>query len=694
MLSDPLDISRSQRVFLSTVAPAKADWILASTIAIISMIVFVCLAPFAKVQLPIVPAFIPTYESALLICDLITATLLFGQFSLLRSRALLVLAGAYLFSGLMAIPHALTFPGVFSPTGLLGAGTHTTSWIYISWHVIFPLIVIAYASIKNKQQLISEAISSREAIAWTVVAAAGTTLTLSLITILGQDYLPPILNQSLHYAPHAVVSLWFAYVATIAGLVLLIARRPHTLIDVWLIVVMFAWAFDVGLSAAFNNGRYDIGFYAGRIFVLLGGSVVLTIMLVELTRLYSRLTIYAGSLEAGVRAEMDERKRAEATLAQVQKMEAIGNLTGGMAHDFNNMLGVVIGNLDTALLTAEGEVAELIKDSIDACTSASELTRRLLAFARKQPLRPERLDTGKLIINLVELLRRTIGEDINISLDLGKDVWPIVADKAQLESSLTNLVTNARDAMPHGGRLYITTNNRHLDADYAAMYPEVIPGDYSVIEVTDTGTGMSTETLAHIFEPFFTTKDVGKGTGLGLSMVFGFIKQSKGHVSVYSELGVGSTFRLYFPRVRDEEDDTAAFQEIARTAIRGNGETILVVEDNDRLRRVVLRQIQGLGYKTIESNGPDHAIELLRKTDQHIDLLFTDIVMPGSTDGIGVAQAALTLQPHIKVLMTSGFPGGVNLHDRLGTGDEAVHLLSKPYRLDELSVSLHEAIKG
>src|SRR5579862_3362763 len=252
--------------------------------------------------------------------------------------------------------------------------------------------------------------------------------------------------------------------------------------------------------------------------------------------------------------ETSARNQAEARLIQAQKMEAIGNLTGGLAHDFNNLLGIIIGNLDLlrgVLKTrpaAAQEADELTHEALDAAIRGADLTKRLLAFARRQPLQPEHVNINELVSGMVKLLRRTLGETIEVSLDLSPDMWPVTVDPAQLEASLANLATNARDAMPAGGKLMIATMNRHLDADYSVQNPEVTPGDYAVIEVSDTGSGMLPDVMSRIFEPFFTTKPHGKGTGLGLSMVFGFMKQSGGHINCYSEPGAGTTFRLYLPR--------------------------------------------------------------------------------------------------------------------------------------------------
>jgi PAS domain S-box-containing protein len=395
-----------------------------------------------------------------------------------------------------------------------------------------------------------------------------------------------------------------------------------------------------------------------------------------------------GVLVTAAIRNITERRSTEAQLRQAQKAEAIGNLTGGIAHDFNNMLGVIIGNLDLAaeMLVDHAEAAELLQEAMEAALSAAELTRRLLAFARRQPLRARRIAPNELITNIFRLLRRTLGENIEITLDLADDLWPVVADAPQLEAALTNLATNARDAMPAGGRLAITTANHHLDAEYAAAHGEVTPGDYIAIEVTDGGAGMAREVVEHIFDPFFTTKEMGKGTGLGLSMVFGFMKQSGGHIHVYSERGVGTTFQLYLPRVSEgpvEIEDVRA-----PAARRGEGEVVLVVEDNDRLRRVAMRHLRGLGYHPIEAADPEAALAVLER--EQVDLLFTDVVMPGATDGIELARLTIERWPEIKVMLTSGFPGTI-LDVRLGPRGAAVRLLSKPYRLEDLARALREA---
>jgi PAS domain S-box-containing protein len=386
--------------------------------------------------------------------------------------------------------------------------------------------------------------------------------------------------------------------------------------------------------------------------------------------------------------DITERQTVEAQLRQAQKMEAIGNLTGGMAHDFNNLLGVIVGNLGLVQeqLGKDEDLGEMVGEALDAAWRGADLTRRLLAFARRQPLRPMRVDINELVSDTVRLLRRLLGEDIEVSLNLGPELWPVTVDPAQLESAIANLANNARDAMARGGRLIIATANRQLDADYAAIHAEVTPGDFVMIEVSDTGAGMSPEVMSQIFEPFFTTKEQGKGTGLGLSMVFGFLRQSGGHINVYSEPGVGTTFRLYLPRATAE--DIAADVAETVTVQQGAGETVLVVEDNAAMRRVSTRQLRDLGYRVLECDRAAAALDILQR--ERVDLLFTDIVMPGGLDGVELARLAQERWPTLKIVLTSGFPQArLNGDKELGN----LQLLSKPYHREELAAALQAALR-
>ena len=373
--------------------------------------------------------------------------------------------------------------------------------------------------------------------------------------------------------------------------------------------------------------------------------------------------------------DLTERQAIEEQLRQVQKIEAIGQLTGGIAHDFNNLLGVIIGNLDLLRDTRgdDEELNELSGDALDAALRGADLTRQLLAFARRQPLQPQSVDLVELVDATMRLLRRVLGENIDVRVTHEEPAGRVFVDRAQLEAALTNLTTNARDAMPNGGTLMVNTGRRCLDADYAALHADVTPGRYMLIEVTDTGVGMPAEVQERIFEPFYTTKDRDRGTGLGLSMVFGFLKQSGGHVSVYSEVGVGTTFRLYLPSA---QGGVAMNTEpgLAEQLI-GKGETALVVEDDTPIRRIVVRYFRELGYEVIEARNAAEALERLQADP--VDVMFTDVVMPGAMDGLALAREASDLWPDLRVILTSGFPQ-TKLKDDLMQG--CFRLLSKPYR--------------
>jgi PAS domain S-box-containing protein len=385
--------------------------------------------------------------------------------------------------------------------------------------------------------------------------------------------------------------------------------------------------------------------------------------------------------------EVTEQRAVEAQLRQAQKMEAIGNLTGGLAHDFNNLLGVVIGNLDLAReqMTGELPVIEMVDEALEAAWRGADLTRRLLAFARRQPLQAVVIDLNELVANTVRLLRRVLGEHIEVTLDLTDGVWPVSADPAQLEAALANLATNARDAMAQGGRLSIRTGNATLDTDYAASHSDVAPGDFAMVEVNDTGVGMPPDIAARIFEPFFTTKPAGAGTGLGLSMVFGFMRQSGGHINVYSEPGFGTSFRLYLPRAHDKVADREA---LAAPEARGSGECILLVEDNAPMRRIALRQLRELGYRALEAERAAEAIGILQHAP--VDLLLTDIVMPGGLDGVELARLARERWPRLKIILTSGFPDvRTNAAAAMPTD---LRLLNKPYSKDALARVLRDAL--
>ncbi|MCD0423764.1 PAS domain S-box protein [Rubrivivax sp. JA1024] len=387
--------------------------------------------------------------------------------------------------------------------------------------------------------------------------------------------------------------------------------------------------------------------------------------------------------------DLTEKIAFEEQLRQSQKMESIGQLTGGIAHDFNNMLTVITGTIDIISdgVADQPQLAAIAKLISEAADRGSELTRLLLAFARKQPLRPDETGVNALLAGLQSLLRPTLGERIEVETVLAPDTWPIYVDRGQLESALVNLAVNARDAMPKGGKLTIETSNVMVDPDLGKRLGDLAPGDYVMISITDSGSGIPEAIRNKVFDPFFTTKEVGKGTGLGLSMVYGFIKQSGGHITLDSEEGQGTTFRLYLPRAQAEVDADAA-PSIEPNPVGGT-ETILVVEDDAMVRSYVNAQLKSLGYTTLSVSNAAAALSI-GESDTAFDLLFTDVVMPGAMNGVQLAVEMAKLRPGLKVLYTSGYSENALIHnDRI---DSDVLLLSKPYRRSDLARMIRRAL--
>jgi PAS domain S-box-containing protein len=1040
-------------VFPSTAVATPRDRRLALLAVSFSVVVFVAAAPFARLPLPEVAAFIPAYESALTISDLITAVLLFAQYSILRSRALLVLACGYLFAALAAVAHMLTFPGLFSPTGLLGAGPQSTAWLYMFWHGVFPVAVIAYALLKGGARAASVPRGSdRRTFLFSIVGVIATVVALTSLATTGHDFLPNIMRGN-SYAPTLIFVVSTVWALSVVAVVVLWLRRPHTVLDLWLMVVMCAWTFDVALSAMLNAGRFDVGFYAGRLYGLLAATFVLAVLLVQTGALYGRLArllvteqrerereveerhqifdisvdlilvtdrhgtfvrvsqsavallgydpeemlghsasefIYPDDLEptrnemrlarrgrqtrsfetryihkdghvvtlawtgawsepaqqhlfmgrdmteqkiaeerlreqkvlldaalqnmshglcmfdadgrivlfneryrammgapaeflqglslldlfkhrrttgdfngdpeeffadvmadvhagkwdtktmesqngrtlrvvdrpmagggwvatfeditewqkaqealreseqmgraiidtaldafvqldesgivigwspkaeamfgwsreeivgrtlgdliipeanraayaeriaqfvgsaadgnSGRRYEAPSLRRdgtpfnsevsltalhrrdgtiinafirditdktaAEEQLRQSQKMESVGQLTGGIAHDFNNMLAVITGTIDILgdAVSDKPQLAAIAKLISEAADRGAELTGHLLAFARKQPLQPREIDANALMIESEKLLRRTLGEQVEIDLRLESNIWPALIDPTQLTTALLNLAVNARDAMPNGGKLTLETKNVVLDQSYARANAEVHAGDYVMVAVSDTGDGIPEAIRQKIFEPFFTTKEIGRGTGLGLSMVYGFVKQSAGHIKVYSEERHGTTFKLYLPRAGSLAEDIAEAPH--ESAIEGGTETILVVEDDALVRGSVTTLLQSLGYETLTAANAAEALAIADDGAQ-FDLLFTDVIMPGTMNGRQLAEEMAKRRAALKVLFTSGYTeNAISHHGRL---DPGVLLLAKPYRNVELARMLRSALDG
>jgi signal transduction histidine kinase/CheY-like chemotaxis protein len=389
--------------------------------------------------------------------------------------------------------------------------------------------------------------------------------------------------------------------------------------------------------------------------------------------------------------EAARRERIEEQFRQSQKMETLGQLTGGIAHDFNNMLAIIIGSLNILkrrLSRGEDGVERFIDGALDGAERAALLTHRLLAFSRQQPLAPEVVDINKLVAGMSEMLRRTLGEGLRLQTVLAYNVWRVHADPSQLESAILNLAVNARDAMPDGGRLTIEIANAHLDDNYAAKHLDVTAGKYVMVAVSDTGVGMPPDVIAKAFDPFFTTKPVGKGTGLGLSQVYGFVKQSGGHIDIYSEPGQGTTIKLYLPQFLGAADSVTGSRTGAIIPTGTAQQTILVVEDDEEVRRSTADMLRELGYTVIAVDSAAAALRVLAKRPD-LTLLFTDVVMP-NMNGRKLAEEARRRKPDLKVLYTSGHPRNAILHD--GVLIAGVQFISKPFTLEQLALKMRDAL--
>jgi PAS domain S-box-containing protein len=401
-----------------------------------------------------------------------------------------------------------------------------------------------------------------------------------------------------------------------------------------------------------------------------------------------------ATLEQQVMDRTEALRKHEEALRHSQKMEAVGQLTGGVAHDFNNLLQIIIGNLEALRRHLSQDLTKALAAAdvaMSGARRAAALTQKLLAFARRQPLSPRSIDVNQLVLGMSEILHRVLGETIAVEVVQGDPVWQIEADPNELESAILNLAVNARDAMPDGGSLTIETSNAYLDAAYAARHSDLSPGQYVLISISDTGTGMDAPTVSQAFEPFFTTKPMGKGTGLGLSQVYGFVKQSGGHVTLYSEVGHGTTVNAYLPRLRGEGlpiSETAQDNSLPRAQA---GETILIVEDDNGVKVATINSLLELGYNVLDAHDGPSAIGLMHR---HVkfDLLFTDVGLPNGLTGAQLAAQVRSLAPDVKVLYTTGYARNAIVHQ--GRLDRGVHLLTKPFTYGQLARKLREILDG
>ncbi|WP_261295306.1 ATP-binding protein [Sphingomonas hylomeconis] len=412
--------------------------------------------------------------------------------------------------------------------------------------------------------------------------------------------------------------------------------------------------------------------------------------LLRLSQRVDQQSVALAEATTEIKAEADRRSAAESQLRQLQKMESLGQLTGGIAHDFNNMLAIIIGGLNLAqrrLARGESDVGKYLDGAMEGATRAATLTQRLLAFSRQQPLSPKAIEPNKLVAGLAEMLARSLGELVQLETILSAGLWKAKADPAELENVIVNLAVNGRDAMPEGGKLTIETSNAYVDDAYAHE-AELAPGQYVQIAVSDTGTGMSPDVMAKAFDPFFTTKSVGKGTGLGLSQVFGFARQSGGHVRVYSEVGHGTTFKLYLPRFWGDEPPTTVRSAPATLRQGKPSDIVLVVEDEERVRNNSVEALRELGYTVLHAASGAEALAII-EAGQDVTLLFTDVVMPGMT-GRQLADRAAPLLPKMKIVFTTGYTRNAVVHN--GILDPGTNFLPKPFGIDQLAAKIAEVL--
>ena len=671
---------------LATAEPSPGDRRLALLAISASVVCFAIMVPFARLPTLRITAFVPAYESALAMADLITAVILFGQFATLRRLSILIAASAYLFDACLVVLHVLSFPGVFSPGGLLGGGVQTTAWLYVFWHGGFPALIFAYGLLAGSgRDVMPPWLTTRTAICGALATVAALAAAMTLASMSADNLLPTIMVGA-DYSRMVWTGISPALlVLTALAIATLWRRRWTSLLDMWLFAVLWVWICDVSLSAVVGSSRFDLGWYGGRLFGLLAGGFVLSSLLVESTKLYGQL---AGAL-AETEARNAELISSRNSLAQAQRLDAVGQLTGGIAHDFNNLLTAIMGALELICRKADDSerVVRLAENARKAAARGARLVSQLLSFSRKQNLRPEVLNPNSVLLEFESLASRAAGEAVRLAFNLDPGVHPVHVDATEFQAAILNLVTNARDALPDGGDIKLESRNVRLDGTDT---PEVPPGDYVLLAVSDSGTGMEPETQAKAFEPFFTTKPVGQGSGLGLSQVFGFVRSSGGHVAVTSSLGVGTTVSMYLPRSTAAPGQTAPLAD-ATSALRpaSAGECVLAVEDDAHVIATTAESLRDLGYSVLTAETAQEALALLRQGTR-VDILFSDVVMPGGMNGVQLAVEARRLRPGLRVLLMSGYTGAtLDAH----AVPHELPLLGKPYGREELAHKLRVVLR-
>jgi signal transduction histidine kinase len=521
------------------------------------LLAILSLVPLAGTRLVAMPAFTGIFATAVVLADLCTFVLLAAQFRAGRSTWLLVLACAYLFSGIMAALHLSTFPGAVLPDLPLIGRPLTVAWLYVFWGLGFILLLFAAVLWHAREPAkLAPARSADAALVWSVAAVAAATGLLYLLATAGLRWLPPPMSGDRFSSITIALNLCRSLFA-VAALAILwrTSLRRTNVVHLWLSLALVAAAAGPVLTDL-GGQRYTFGWYAGRVSFAVASAVLLSVLLAEFVRLQHALARTVGGLEAQAKVlqlEIERRELMERQLLHSQKTEAIGRVAGGVSHDFNNLLGAVVSYLEMILRTANQEpIRKLADKAKQVALRGARLTRSLVAFAQRQPLRAEVVRTDETLQRFEFLMQKAVGETVTLSVAANPGAWPVFVDPDQLEIALLNLALNSRDAMPSGGVIAIASRNEHVPRpDALGLDSTLAPGDYVVVSVSDAGSGIPADQIDKVFDPFFTTKEVGKGTGLGLSQVRGFVRQSGGQVLLRSAPGQGTTISLYLPRARD-----------------------------------------------------------------------------------------------------------------------------------------------
>ena len=674
---------------LATALPERTQRRAAWVLSVLAVVATLCLLPLASLPGPVLPGFVLINQTALVAAYSLSAWTLFAQFRRARSLPLLLIAGGTLYTAAIVLLQLLSFPGVIANGRLLGAGPETTTWLWTFWHLGPPGCALAYAAaMRRGEPRVFPPKAAGGVAALTALLALGTAGAAALLSTAGLPWLP---HQVTGDDYRALTSSGVGPAVQLLTLAALVAvwratRGRQSVLDLWIVVSLGLLILDNFLTMA-GGARATVGWYVGRIEALVSAFVILWAYLHEV-----------DALRARAEALAEETARVGAVLRQAQKMEAVGRLTGGIAHDFNNLLMVVTSGFDMIRRRPEdrARVLKLADAGLEAAQKGARLTRQLLSFARRQNLRPETVNLNASLLEFEPLARRAVRETVGLDLSLHPALHPTRVDPGEFEAAVLNLVVNAGDAMPpQGGRIVVSTRNatrKPFAVDGRDLVGlEVLPGgEYVVVSVSDNGAGMDDATRLQAFEPFFTTKEFGKGSGLGLSQVYGFARASGGTVEITSSPGKGTIVEIWLPRAEGAAVPAApAVQGPARALRRAEaGETVLAVEDEPAVLSAVVENLTDLGYRVLTASDANEALERLRSEDR-VDVLFSDVVMPGGMNGVQLAVEAGRLRPGLRVLLTSGYTNEALSSQHSVPVD--VPVLTKPYRREELAERLKVA---